>query len=338
MTTVGISAGTFALLPAAALLSACAGVQSALDPAGPHARETAVITWVLFGGAAVIFAVVMSLSAAAVFGRPRRDWLSSRALVIGGGIVCPVVVLAALLAWTLQRAGVILGDDDGPPAIRIRITGEQWWWRVQYLDAGGRIEFATANEIRVPAGEQVELLLESADVIHSFWVPRLAGKLDMIPGRVNRLRILADRPGVSRGQCAEYCGGQHAAMALDVIAQAPAEFTRWREVQRRAPAAPAAGVPARGRQVFLDAGCGACHTIRGTPAAGLRGPDLTHVGSRLRLGAGMLPNDRRTLARWIASVQDIKPGSLMPSFPDLPRQDLAAVAAYLDSLDPGAAP
>jgi cytochrome c oxidase subunit 2 len=299
-------------------------VQSALAPASPEAQAHAELAWVLFGAAAVILVAVMAFALYAVLARRERAArLSPRALIVGGGIVFPAVVLAALLVWSLGRMNAFPAVDD-PAALRIEVTGEQWWWRVRYLDAEGRADFETANEIRVPAGRPVVLSLESADVIHSFWVPSLAGKLDMIPGRVNRLRIVASRPGEYRGQCAEYCGGPHAFMAFFVVAQEAQEYERWAEGQRR---------PARATHELFESRCSACHTVRGTAASGTLGPDLTHVGSRRTIGAALLPMNLGSLAGWIASSQHLKPGNLMPSFRALSGEELRSLAAYLEGLE-----
>jgi len=307
------------------------GIQSALNPQGLGAAVIAEMLWVLCVGAAIIFLAVMTLLAYAVFApREQTTRLASRVLIVGGGIVFPVLTLSALLVYSLVRAGS-LDPRAQPPAMRIEVIGEQWWWRVHYLDAGGRRDFVTANEIHVPVGQPVELELKSADVIHSFWVPALAGKLDMIPGRTNRLRIQADRPGRYRGQCAEYCGGPHAFMALFVIAEPLEDFERWMQSERRPATAPAEDIRLKGRAVFL-AHCAACHTVKGTAAAGTRGPDLTHVGRREFIGAGLLPNNAGTLAGWIASTQHLKPGNLMPAFDMLSGAELRAVAAYLAGL------
>jgi cytochrome c oxidase subunit 2 len=298
------------------------GIQSALNPQGPDAAVIAEISWVLFAGGAVIFFAVMALAAWAVFGkRASTARLSPRVLIVGGGIVFPVVTLFALLVYSLVRAASLHPVD--PAALRIEVVGEQWWWRVHYLDAEGRRDFATANEIRVPAGRPVELLLKSADVIHSFWVPVLAGKLDMIPGRTNRLRLRAERPGEFRGQCAEYCGGPHAFMALYFIAETPERFEQWAEAQRRA---------ATASNPLFTTHCASCHTVRGTKAAGLLGPDLTHVGSRRSIGAGLLPNNAGALAGWIASSQHLKPGNLMPAFQSFSGEELRSLADYLENL------
>ena len=304
-------------------------MQSALAPQGFVAATIAEIGWVLFAGAAVVLAVVLVLAAYAVFApRARAARLGARGLIVGGGIVFPAVVLSALLGWTLLRAAPLALPG---PALAIEVVGEQWWWRVHYLDADGRRDFTTANEIRIPTGTTIEVRLASADVIHSFWVPALAGKLDMIPGRTNRLRLRADRPGVFRGQCAEYCGGPHALMALYVLADAPAEFERWSAAQRRTAATPVTAEERRGRELVLTH-CASCHAVRGTDAAGERGPDLTHVGSRRSIGAGVLPANPGAFAAWIVSSQHLKPGNLMPAFDAFDGAELRAIAAYLERL------
>lgn len=322
------------------------GPQSALAPAGPEAAGIARIAWLMFGGATAIFVLVLVLAAIAVWRSPR--WLAGRSTVVVGGFVFPLVVLSALLVDSLLSAPRSFASM-APPELVVEIVGEQWWWRVVYLDERGEPDFATANELHVPVGAAVELRLRSADVLHSFWVPPLAGKLDMIPGRTNRLVVVADREGAWRGQCAEYCGTAHAQMALHVIAQPPEGFARWRDGQR-AEAAPggeevvsggegaaadgegADGESVRGRALF-EGHCAVCHTVRGTAAAGVRGPDLTHLASRVSLGGGILPNDPATLERWIASSQRLKPGNLMPEFDQLAREDLRALSAYLAGLD-----
>jgi len=314
------------------LASLLEGQQSVLAPRGPVAAEIAQTAWVLFAGAAAIFAIVLALALFAGFAR--REWagqLSEHVLIVGGGIVLPVVVLCVLLAWALLRFADLPLASASERLLAIRVTGEQWWWRVEYLDANGQRDFAAANEIRIPAGRPVELRLESADVLHSFWVPALAGKLDMIPGRTNRLRVRADAPGEFRGQCAEYCGGPHALMALHVIASDPEAFERWVAAQRAPGREPADALHERGRALML-AHCAVCHTVRGTAAAGERGPDLTHFGSRRSIGAGLAPVNAGTIASWIASGQHLKPGNLMPEFAAFSGAELHALAAYLENL------
>jgi cytochrome c oxidase subunit 2 len=213
--------------------SAGSTLQSPLDPHSLVASEIADIAWLLFGGATAIFVLVMALSAYAVFAPDRaRRVLGHRRAIIIGGAVFPVIVLSALLIHTLKVAGDIVAPSE-PALLRIEVIGEQFWWRVHYLDEAGYVDVPTANEIHLPAGRPVEFMLRSADVIHSFWIPNLAGKIDMIPGRVTRLRLYPDRPGVWRGQCAEYCGAQHANMAFLVVVEAPEDFEAWLAAQRR---------------------------------------------------------------------------------------------------------
>jgi len=311
------------------LLGGCTVLPAALDPHGSNAARTAQIAWVLFWGGAAIFGAVILLTAIAVFMPPaRRAWLGKPAFVIGAGIVFPLVTLSALLVHTFQVSGELAGARDAAP-LRIQVVGEMWWWRVHYLDAGGAVMLVTANELHIPIGRAIELRLESADVLHSFWVPQLAGKLDLIPGRTNVLRIQADRAGVFRGQCAEFCGAQHARMAFHVVAQAPPEFEAWLAAQQL----PAAAEPVRASGAALfSSHCATCHTVRGSSATGVLGPDLTHVGSRLAIAAGTLPNNVGTLAGWIAASQHLKPENKMPSFDRFTGEELAALAGYVESL------
>jgi len=215
--------------------------------------------------------------------------------------------------------------------MKVFVSGEQWWWRIRYEVPEGEA-VVLANEIRLPVGEPVEFRLDSPDVIHSFWIPSLGGKMDMIPGRVTRLALTPTKTGVFRGACAEYCGTSHALMSFYVVVHEREDFSRWIERQRAPAFAPTAPLAAQGRELFLANGCGACHTIRGTPANGLVGPDLTHVGGRLSIGAGALPNNSDTLLRWIARTDHVKPDVLMPHFGMLPQEDLQALAFYLEGL------
>ncbi len=317
----------FACLPGIAHSNA----QSVLHPKGRDAAYIADITWVLFIGGGLIFFLVLVLTGIALFGKQtQRGWLARRGLIIGGGIVFPVVALSALLVYTFSSGAVNI--HRGSPAARIEVIGELWWWRVRYLDERGGLLLETANEIRIPADRPVEILLKSADVIHSFWVPNLAGKIDLIPGHTNRLRLHADSPGSFRGQCAEYCGAQHAKMAFHVIAEPQPAFDAWLTNQMRAAIEPKDDLLRLGQQLFLDNRCGQCHTVRGAPAAGTLGPDLTHIGSRRSLAAGILPNNPGTMAGWITGSQTIKPGNRMPSFHQFSGHELRTLAAYLASL------
>ncbi|KQW66932.1 cytochrome C oxidase subunit II [Phenylobacterium sp. Root77] len=304
----------------------------ALDPAGPFAATVNTLSWVLFaGGGAVLALVVVALALALLGPRRWRRRLGGTWLVWTGGLAFPVVVLSALLIYGLSLNSR-LSETPRPGEMRVRVTGEMWWWRVAYLDSQGREALQDANEVHIPVGRPVVFELDSADVIHSFWVPRLGGKKDMIPGRRNILRLQADAPGVYAGQCAEFCGGPHALMGFVVVAHDPAAFEAWRAARAGGAKAPEDPQALRGAEVFAAAGCGACHTVRGAGANGLAGPDLTHVGARRTLGAGILPNNRGTLAGWVADSQAIKPGNRMPSYPVLTGQDLNALAAYLEGL------
>jgi cytochrome c oxidase subunit 2 len=286
----------------------------------------------MVAGASAIFTLVLVLTAWAIYAPARaRAWLGNRAAVVAGGIAFPLVVLTTLLIYELALAGKLAEPHEAAP-LRIAVIGEQWWWRVHYPSEDGGAAVISANEVHVPTGRPVEFILTTDDVIHSFWAPALGGKLDMIPGRENRLVLQAERPGTYRGQCAEYCGGQHALMAFAVVAHDPEDFDRWLAGEGRPAAETESDLHARGEEIFMHYGCGACHTIRGTEAAGVIGPDLTHVGSRLTLAAGTLPNNRGALAAWILHSQEIKPGNFMPSFDMLSADELDGLAAYLESL------
>lgn len=316
-------------LAAATALAGCGGPQSAFSDAGPEAARTLLLTWIMTAGAVVILFVVCAAVAAAIWGPPSwRQALRSERLVFYGGVVFPAVTLTLLLfyGFTLLRAGGALADRSD--AMSISVVGEQWWWRVIYETAEGET-FETANELRIPAGRAVAIKLTSADVIHSFWVPAYAGKLDMIPGRTNTLHIRADRPGLARGQCAEYCGGAHALMSFFVEAMPPAEFERWLDQE----AGPAATQNNRGAALFNAAGCGGCHAVRGTQAQGVIGPDLTHVASRHSLAAATLDNNEEAFGRWLRTHHEIKPENRMPRFDFLTDKEIDRLAAYLGSLE-----
>jgi cytochrome c oxidase subunit 2 len=319
-------------LAAPLALPGCAGQQSVLAPHGPEAEEIATLALVLFAGGTGILAAVVGLAALAVVRSPgRRRWLASERLVVWGGLVVPAAILTATLAYGLSLTGSREAPDE-PAALTVEVIGERWWWRVHYLDAAGTVAVPSANEIRLPVGQPVELRLRTADVLHSLWVPNLAGKLDMVPGHVNHLRVEASQTGVFRGQCAEFCGGEHAWMAFDVVAMPPADFTRWMARSRGPAAAPGEGPAARGAHVFTAVGCGACHTVRGTAATGTIGPDLTRFGERRTLAAGRLPNDHAGRVAWIAGAEHLKPGNGMPSFGFLGPAEIEALAAYLEGL------
>ena len=214
--------------------------------------------------------------------------------------------------------------------LTLQVTAAQWWWSVRYQSGEPDRVFTTANEIHIPVGRPVRIELTSQDVIHSFWIPQLAGKMDVIPGQTNVAWLQADQPGAYRGQCGEYCGAQHAHMAMYVIADAPQEYALWVRDQLRAAATPASEAARFGAQAFA-AHCAACHAVRGTDAGGILGPDLTHLMSRQTIAAGLLPNTPGNLAAWIADSQALKPGSRMPALA-LSGRDLSATRTYLQTL------
>jgi cytochrome c oxidase subunit 2 len=314
-------------------LGGCGGSQSALDPAGLGAERIAGLFWWMAAGAFVIWLAVVALILYSYRAQPEpHNQRRAKILIIGGGALVPTLVLAVLLAFGLAEMPALLAPaPEG--SLRIAVSGEQWWWRIRYLPgAAGGGEVVLANEIRLPVGEPVQLLLQSPDVIHSFWIPSLAGKIDMIPGRVTRLTLQATRTGVFRGACAEYCGASHALMLLDAVVMEKEAFNRWLGRQAEPARPPAGPLATRGRELFLANGCGACHAVRGTPADGVVGPDLTHVGSRSSLGAGILTNEPAAFRRWIARTGAVKPEVHMPAFGMLPPEDLRALSAYLEGL------
>lgn len=311
---------------------------SVLSPAGVEAAALNELSWVLFIGAALIFVGVMVLLGWTLRRRPRRE-VPTAWWVLGGGIVFPVVVLSALLLYGTARTAGLERTLAQPPLV-VTVTGRLWWWEVRYRDPAGGPDVVLANELRLPVGRPTQLGLAADELIHSLWVPELGGKRDLVPGRVNHLVFTPQRAGVFRGQCAEYCGLQHAKMALHVVALPPAEFEQWLARQARPadaappPEAAAAGatLAARGREAFAAQGCAACHSVRGHAEGAPRGPDLTHVGSRLYLGAGALPNEAGAFKRWLVGIQEIKPGARMPDYAHLDAATLDALVAYLEQL------
>lgn len=313
----------------AAIVSGCEGAQSTLAPGGAEAQavRTLFLAMAIAGGA--IWLGVVGLLAYALL--RRKGAVGERKagrLILLGGVVFPSVTLFGLLAyalWLMPGLRPFARADE--PALRVEVTGKQFWWEVVYRSADGR-PVVLANEIRLPKGQRVEIALKSADVIHSFWIPSLAGKMDMIPGRTNRLSIEATKAGTYRGPCAEYCGTSHALMALSAVVMEPDAFAGWLEEQSR----PAVGVDAPGAGLFLRHGCGACHAVAGTEAHGRVGPDLSHLGGRQTLAAGILPNTEADIARFIAEPDRIKPGSGMPAFAMLPPEELRQIARWLKGL------
>lgn len=316
----------------ATLACGCGGPQSALDPAGRGAQQIADLFWGMTVGAVVIWAAVVGLALRAA-ARERRPWSlrAARRLIVVGGVVVPTIVLTGLLVYGLALLPPLLAPA-GDGAQRVSVTAEQYWWRVRHpWPGGGAID--TANEIHLAVGTPVEFHLESPDVIHSFWIPALGGKIDAIPGRHTRLTLEPTRAGVLDGVCAEYCGASHAWMSFVVVVhEDEAALARWLAEQAEPARTPVEPVAARGQQLFLANGCGACHTVRGTSADGVVGPDLTHVGSRRAIAGGVLRSEAADFHVWIAHTRDLKPGVHMPAFGMLPDDDLRALAAYLEAL------
>jgi cytochrome c oxidase subunit 2 len=245
-----------------------------------------------------------------------------------GGVAVPLAILVVLFVLTLSTLPSVSAPGRGDGDLVVEVVGRQYWWEVGYPDHG----LVTANEIHIPTGTPVELRVRTADVIHSFWVPRLNRKIDMIPGRTNRILVRAEEPGVYRGQCAEFCGLAHAQMAFLVVAEAPSVFEAWLAGETGDAAAPASGSAALGQEVFLNSSCVSCHAIRGTSASATVGPDLTHVAGRRWLAAGTIPNTRGNLGGWIVDPQSIKPGNKMPPT-NLSGPELQALLDYLESLE-----
>jgi cytochrome c oxidase subunit 2 len=306
------------------------GLQSALEPAGAQANRIGDLWNVFLIVCAVVYVLVMIALVVALF-RRRRQSENTRgafhAVAIATGLT--VLILFALLVssiFTSRGIASVTGD-----AVRIEITGRQWWWQADYDAADKSKRFTTANEISIPVGVPVQIRLRSTDVIHSFWVPNLHGKQDVIPGHDGGIVLLADRPGVYRGQCAEFCGLQHAKMALWVNALSRDDYARWVASQQASSKIPSSSQQRKGQEIFMSSPCPLCHNIQGTNASGKTGPDLTHFASRRSIAAGTLPNRRGFLAGWILDPQHIKPGAYMP--PMLLNQgELEPLLAYLESL------
>jgi cytochrome c oxidase subunit 2 len=249
---------------------------------------------------------------------------------VGGAVALTTIILIGLLiasVWT----GRSVASLHASSALTVEVTGHQWWWEVAYDDAVPSRRVTTANEIHVPIGRSVVLKVTSRDVIHSFWAPNLQGKRDLIPGYITAIWLQADRPGVFRGQCAEFCGLQHAHMAFDIAAESEADFERWLAAMRQPPAPPQSAAARRGRDVFMSSRCAGCHTIQGSDAHGQAAPDLTHLATRATIGAGTLPNTPDHLRAWVRDSQASKPGNQMPPNP-LSDDDLQALLAYLETL------
>jgi cytochrome c oxidase subunit 2 len=308
---------------------------------GPAADPATRLGWGLGIVSIVVVLIIFALLLGGVFRRrSATDIRQSDPLHVGRegkglrwiyiGVSLSTIVLMVLAAWTMQTIAAV-SMPEGKTAFTIRVTGYEWWWRVRYEDREPARTFTTANEIHIPVGVPVRLEIESSDVIHSFWAPQLAGKTDAIPGQTNVSWVQADRPGIYRGQCAEYCGAQHAHMALLVIADQPDSFKAWWDNQLRSAEDGNASQAAVAGQAVFSAHCAACHSVRGIGAGGIVGPDLTHLMSRQTIASGTLHNDLASLSEWIRHAQDLKPGTKMPSV-QLSDNDLNALTSFLQTL------
>jgi cytochrome c oxidase subunit 2 len=301
-----------------------------LDPASEAGRRIAELAWFLFVAGAIVFVGVMTALALAIRAgrasrsRPIDERRARRLQLVAGGLI-PAAIVIVLFIVTLRAIGVYTATAESD-VTDVEVIGWMWWWEVRYPHLG----IVSANEVHIPVGRPVRLTVRTADVIHSFWVPRLHGKIDLVPGRTNTLRLDATEAGVYRGQCAEYCGLQHTRMGVTVVAHDAGGWAAWTAREQTAAATPVDSVALAGARVF-EVACASCHTVRGTLATGARGPDLTHFASRRTIAAGTLPNTRENLAVWVADAQHVKPGNAMPTM-NLGNAELQAVVAYLQTL------
>ncbi len=319
--------------------TACNGPQSTLHPGGPAAGNLATIGWtvyILFGAVALTMWILLAWAATRHRGSlaTHQPWDTGggQRWILIGGFAIPFVVLSAVFVFAMERMTDFPVRDPKGAAPEILVIGHQWWWEVRYIGGPPNQQFTTANEIHIPSGRPVNIALETHDVIHSFWVPGLHGKVDMIPGQPNYIRVQADHPREFKGECGEYCGAEHARMRLLVVAQDPQAYEEWKQGQLKPAAPPTSPESARGQQVFLDGACALCHQVRGTEAAGLIGPDLTHLASRKGIAANYYPNNKANLEAWVTHAQSLKPGAVMPNLTQFSGTDLRALVAYLEQL------
>ena len=325
------------------LVTGCSsGTQSITNAAGLQAGRIEQLWWFLFWLLGAIFACVITMLLLALLrskrGEPHASALLSAeptehkmTTIVTAASVATVGILLGLIAVSVATGKSVASLGDTTNGLVIEVTANQWWWYIRYQNDKASETVVTANEIHIPVGRPVMIRGTSNDVIHSFWVPNLHGKRDLIPSRVTTEWIQADRPGRYRGQCAEFCGLQHAHMAFWVVAESPSEFQAWMNHQLQPAAEPTDTARQRGKEIFLKSACVYCHTIAGTGAAGQTGPDLTHFGSRLTIAAGTLPNNKGNLGGWIADPQNIKPGNRMATVP-LASDEMNPLLDYLESL------
>jgi cytochrome c oxidase subunit 2 len=333
------------LLGVGSIAISCGGPQSAVDAAGIQADRLASLWWIFFWVTAVVYVVVIAFLIIAWIRNKRSDEASlpdthpdsrreGRAKrIVGGAVGITVVTLFVLMITSFRTGSAINSLGEKQPALAVKITGHQWWWEVEYQDEQTPSNnVTTANELHVPVGRLVKVMLQSNDVIHSLWMPNLAGKKDLVPIYPTTFYFEADKPGTYWGQCAEFCGYQHAKMRIAITAESPEDFQTWLDAGRQTPPTPAAGtIEDKGRDIFLQSVCTQCHTIQGTNANGRVGPSLTHIAERPYIAAGSLQTTEDNLRSWITDPQHIKPGVYMP-MNEYSDQDLTALVSYLRSL------
>jgi cytochrome c oxidase subunit II len=344
MTQSPQSPGSSFLAVAAGSLSAATSAHAGtpmtfLRSFGKPADAILPLTWGMMTISIVVVVVITALLIYGLLGARRYSSMATEERELGPaggglawlyvGVGVSTAVLFATAAWAMVTLAAT-EPPHGKPAFTIEITGHQWWWQVRYLSDQPSRTFNTANEIHIPVGEPVRVKLASADVIHSFWIPALGGKTDLIPGQTNVTWIEADKPGIYRGQCTEYCGKQHAKMRLSVVASKPKAFDKWWNAQLKGAPPPKSETAVAGEATFIQK-CGICHTVRGTRAQGIVGPNLSHLMERHTIAAGVLPNNTGSLAGWISNPQAVKPGSYMPQ-PEVSPAQLQRILAFLQTL------
>lgn len=333
----------FIPLLAAMILTACGGSQSALDAAGVQAGRLENLWWLFFWVCAAVYVIVMAVLLAALFRRkagssetppeitPDEQREKRIGNIIKGAVAVTVLILFTFMIVSFRTGRAINSLASAPQPLQIKVTGHQWWWEIEYQDTVPSNNVTTANELHLPTGRPIKLILQSNDVIHSFWLPNLHGKKDLVPNYPTTFYFQADKPGSYWGQCAEYCGYQHAKMRFTVTAESPEDFDKWLKAQQQPAAQPVTELQKRGQNIFLTSSCTQCHTIQGTIAAARVGPNLTHIAARSYIAAGSLENKRENLERWVTDPQHFKPGIRMPMNNYTP-EDLQALVEYLESL------
>ncbi|HEY0426700.1 MAG TPA: cytochrome c oxidase subunit II [Pyrinomonadaceae bacterium] len=325
------------------ICAGCRGSQSALDAGGIQSERLENLWWIFFYICATVYLIVMAIlltalfrtkkadaqTAAEIAPNPEREKRISNSVKVA--VAVSLIALFALMITSFRTGRAINTLAQSPDALSIKIKGHQWWWEVEYEDPTPSNNVTTANEIHIPVGRPIKLELESNDVIHSFWLPNLHGKKDLVPNYPTTFYFQADKAGTYSGQCAEYCGYQHAKMRFIVVAEAPEDFDKWINAQRQSSAVPATDLQKRGQEIFLTSVCTQCHTIQGTIAGGKVGPNLTHIASQQYIAAGSLQNTREHLENWVTDPQKIKPGIRMP-MNNYSKEDLEALIEYLENL------